>query len=428
MRTHLQHATAIMAASGGIALALAGCQVTTQTTPIGQPVKGLATCSLAISDTEIDEEALLVRAALSSYTDQLVATQESTRATATTATHTLVDDGCQLIILSGSNIDQQSEALAEEFDQTKFVLVDAQDYHNVSEAEPTQHALNLRTIVFNTLHPSYVAGYLAAGMTSTGTIGVYADELTDASMLAMDGFASGVLAYNLAKGSNVALAGWDATTSTPAQSPDSASSGELAGRQSRQSSANDASPSVDEAAHTTVTSLLEQGADIVLPIGAGAGSYEALTMLTKNESLHAIGFGADWASANAFAVDDAQGATSATSGAEQAMSGDGEMPGDTTMSVDGVFVVNGAVRGIVITSVLKDFREAIAQIFKDAGNSSFTSGQIVFPLSTDQKQRADLGNFESFLAPGLLDEVTAIEDGLKAGRITIDSTYAPAID
>lgn len=265
MRTHLQRATAIMAASGGIALALAGCQVTTQTTPIGQPVKGLATCSLAISDTEIDEEALLVRAALSSYTDQLVATQESTRATATTATHTLVDDGCQLIILSGSNIDQQSEALAEEFDQTKFVLVDAQDYHNVSEAEPTQHALNLRTIVFNTLHPSYVAGYLAAGMTSTGTIGVYADEPTDASMLAMDGFASGVLAYNLAKGSNVALAGWDATTSTPALSPDSASSGELAGRQSRQSSANDASPSVDEAAHTTVTSLLEQGADIACP-------------------------------------------------------------------------------------------------------------------------------------------------------------------
>lgn len=44
----------------------------------------------------------------------------------------------------------------------------------------------------------------------------------------------------------LALAGWDATTSTPAQSPDSASSGELAGRQSRQSSANDASPSVDE--------------------------------------------------------------------------------------------------------------------------------------------------------------------------------------
>lgn len=426
MRTHLQRATAIMVASGGITLALAGCQATTQTTPTVQPVKGLATCSLVISDTEIDEEALLVRAALSSYTDQLVATQESTRATATTATHTLVDDGCQLIILSGSNIDQQAEALADEFDQTKFVLVDAQDYHNVSEAEPTQHALNLRTIVFNTLHPSYVAGYLAAGMTSTGTIGVYADEPTDASMLAMDGFASGVLAYNLAKGSNVALAGWDATTSTPALSPDSASSGELAGRQSRQSSANDASPSVDEAAHTTVTSLLEQGADIVLPIGAGAGSYEALTMLTKNESLHAIGFGADWASANAFAVDDAQGAMSATSGAEQAMSGDVEMPGDST--IDGVFVVSGAVRGIVITSVLKDVREAIAQIFKDAGNSSFTSGQIVFPLSTDQKQRADLGNFESFLAPGLLDEVTAIEDGLKAGKITIDSAYAPAID
>lgn len=108
------------------------------------------------------------------------------------------------------------------------------------------------------------------------------------------------------------------------------------------------------------------------------------------------------------------------------MSGDVEMPGDST--IDGVFVVSGAVRGIVITSVLKDVREAIAQIFKDAGNSSFTSGQIVFPLSTDQKQRADLGNFESFLAPGLLDEVTAIEDGLKAGKITIDSAYAPAID
>ena len=107
MRTHLQRATAIMVASGGIILALAGCQ---------------------------------------------------------------------LIILSGSNIDQQAEALADEFDQTKFVLVDAQDYRNATEPEPTQYAVNLRTIVFNTLYPSYIAGYLAAGTTSTGTVGVYADE------------------------------------------------------------------------------------------------------------------------------------------------------------------------------------------------------------------------------------------------------------
>ncbi|MDK8300419.1 MAG: hypothetical protein QP772_05915, partial [Actinomycetaceae bacterium UMB1218B] len=63
--------------------------------------------------------------------------------------------GCQLIILSGSNIDQQAEALADEFDQTKFVLVDAQDYRNATEPEPTQYAVNLRTIVFNTLYPSY---------------------------------------------------------------------------------------------------------------------------------------------------------------------------------------------------------------------------------------------------------------------------------
>lgn len=107
MRTHLQRATAIMVASGGIILALAGCQ---------------------------------------------------------------------LIILSGSNIDQQAEALADEFDQTKFVLVDAQDYRNATEPEPTQYAVNLRTIVFNTLYPSYIAGYLAAGTTSTGTVGVNADE------------------------------------------------------------------------------------------------------------------------------------------------------------------------------------------------------------------------------------------------------------
>ena len=64
-------------------------------------------------------------------------------------------------------------------------------------------------IVFAMDEPSFMAGYLAAGMSKTGAVGTFGGINIPPVAVFMDGFVAGVNYYNKQKGTSVRALGWD---------------------------------------------------------------------------------------------------------------------------------------------------------------------------------------------------------------------------
>jgi basic membrane protein A len=74
---------------------------------------------------------------------------------------------------------------------------------NVAELE------NGKPIIFNTAEASFLAGYLAAGMTETGTVATFGGIQIPSVTIFMDGFVDGVEQYNEDNDEDVTALGWD---------------------------------------------------------------------------------------------------------------------------------------------------------------------------------------------------------------------------
>ncbi len=106
-----------------------------------------------------------------------------------------------LIITVGFLLADATKAAAEANPNMRFAIIDS----------PTS-APNVKGLLFDTSQPSFLAGYLAAGMTETGVVctfgGLAIPPVTDF----MVGFAHGVNYYNQEKGADVEVLGWDNAT------------------------------------------------------------------------------------------------------------------------------------------------------------------------------------------------------------------------
>jgi putative multiple sugar transport system substrate-binding protein len=105
---------------------------------------------------------------------------------------------------------------------------------------------NVRELVYQTDEAAFAAGYLAAGMTQTGIIGTYGGLNIPTVSIFMDGMTRGVQYYNEQKGTDVQVIGWD----TDLQD------GQFTGSFSDMG-----------LARTTCEGILDEGADIMLPVG-----------------------------------------------------------------------------------------------------------------------------------------------------------------
>ncbi len=105
---------------------------------------------------------------------------------------------------------------------------------------------NVRELVYQTDEAAFAAGYLAAGMTQTGVIGTYGGLNIPTVSIFMDGMTRGVAYYNEQKGTDVQVVGWDVDTQD----------GQFTG------SFTDMG-----VARTVCEGILDEGADIMLPVG-----------------------------------------------------------------------------------------------------------------------------------------------------------------
>lgn len=156
----------------------------------------------------------------------------------------MVDAECDIIVTVGYKLGDATAAAAKANPDIKFAIVDFA-YDNPEE--------NVRGLVFNTLEPSFMAGYLAASLSQSGKVGTYGGMKIPTVTDFMEGFAQGVDHYNEAKSKDVQVLGWDSAKKDGSFIPGSNPFGDVAGGKQ------------------VATNLVAQGADVLLPVAGPSG-------------------------------------------------------------------------------------------------------------------------------------------------------------
>jgi basic membrane protein A and related proteins len=168
----------------------------------------------------------------------------------------MVQQDCDSITTVGFLLGDATEAAAKKNPDIDFSIVD------FGYAKPPK---NLKGLGFNTAEPSFLAGYLAAGVSQSGIVGTFGGAQIPSVTAFMDGFQLGIEKYNEDNDADVQLIGWDRETQkgTFTQDFESKTKGQ-------------------NAAEEEIT----QGADIIFPVAgpAGLGALDAV----KDQGLLAI--------------------------------------------------------------------------------------------------------------------------------------------
>ncbi len=178
-----------------------------------------------------------------------------------------IDEGCDIIITVGFLLGDATQAAAEANPDQLFSIVDF-------AYDPT--IPNVLGQVFATDQAAFLAGYAAAAVTETGTVGTFGGIQIPPVTVFMDGFYLGVEYYNQQKGTDVQVLGWDPVAQT----------GLMAGN----FESTDDGRRLGEA-------LMDEGADIIMPVAGPVGLGTAAAAQERGE-VYIIGVDNDWAIVN----------------------------------------------------------------------------------------------------------------------------------
>ncbi len=271
----------------------------------------------------------------------------------------MVDANCNIIVTVGFLLSDDTLAAAKKNPDIKFSIVD----NNNPKTYPA--AKNLKPLVFNTAQSSFMAGYLAAGMTKTKKVGTFGGLKIPTVTIFMDGFAQGVDYYNKQKNAQVSVLGWDAAKQDGQFVPGDQPFNNVKGGQQ------------------TAQGLISQGADIVFPVAGPAG--EGALQAAK----------ASAGKVNAIWVDT-----------------DGCVSADTYCSN-------------IITSVYKAMDLAVLEVIKSAQTGSFDNKPYVGTLENNGTGLAPYHEFDSKVPADLKSEVDALKADIISGKIKIESKSQP---
>jgi basic membrane protein A len=261
-----------------------------------------------------------------------------------------VESGCGFVLTVGYELAAATEEQAANPD-VDFAIVDE-----------TVEGDNVKPILFDTAQASYLAGYLAAGVSKTGAVGTFGGGNQPPVTLFMDGFAQGVDAYNAARGTSVRLIGWDPVARDGSFTGDFEDVNK--GKQVAQA-------------------LIDQGADVIMPVAGQVGEGAA------SAALDAGGVSVIW-------VDN-----------------------------DGYDTLPETYRPILLTSVLKDTEQAVREIAVSTTDDTFTNEPYVGTLENEGVGLAPFHDLEASVPADLAAEIDALRDQIIAGTVTVDSPDAP---
>lgn len=146
--------------------------------------------------------------------------------------------GATHVVTNGFELGDATKVNAEANADVKFTIVDFSYDPDIA---------NVRELVYQTDEAAFAAGYLAAGVTASGKVGTYGGLNIPTVSIFMDGYARGVAHYNEVNGTAIEVLGWDVAT--------------------QEGSFTGSFDPTDPAVVSTCEGLLDEGADIILPVG-----------------------------------------------------------------------------------------------------------------------------------------------------------------
>lgn len=173
------------------------------------------------------------------------------------------DEGAKLIICVGFMMTDNCKAAATANPDIYYAGVDMAGFD----------LPNFRGVTAKMEQSSFLAGYLAAGMTQTGKVGWYVGIMGPPVQIFGDGYFYGVAEYNKVHSTSVTVLGYDANDP---------------GKALQTGSWIDA-----DKGRSVGTSLMDEGADIILPVNGGVGAATAAVMQERGKGF-IFGVDQDW--------------------------------------------------------------------------------------------------------------------------------------
>lgn len=265
----------------------------------------------------------------------------------------MVAQKCNVIVAVGFKLEDATDKAAQANSGIKFAIVDS------APAKPIE---NVKPLLFNTAQSSYMAGYLAAGMTKSGKVGTFGGAQIPSVTIFMDGFAEGVKHYNEVKSKNVQVLGWDEATQK----------GLFAGGFEDKAKGQ-----------TNGQNLITQGADILFPVAGPAGLGALQAAKASNGKVNAI-----WV--------DTDGCVSAQE-----------------------------YCSTLLTSVEKGMDVAVKDAIVSVLDNKFDNAQFVGTLQNGGTALAPYHEFDSKIPADLKSEIDQIKADIISGKITVQSKAQP---
>ncbi|KAA9394661.1 BMP family ABC transporter substrate-binding protein [Kocuria coralli] len=272
--------------------------------------------------------------------------------------NSMIQNGCDLTVSVGFLLADATREAAEANPDAHFAIVDD---HSIDLD-------NVKPITYNTAEAAFLAGYVAAGSSETGTVATYGGLDIPTVTVFMDGFADGVDYWNEQKSDDVELLGWNKETQD----------GTFVGNFS------DAA-----AAKTTTQNFINEGADVIMPVAG-------------------------------------QAATGTPDAVVEANSGGGE--DEVTfvwVDADGYDTLSEDQKPYQLTSVLKELSTSVEDVVTTAAEGNFDSEPYVGDLSNEGVGIAPFHDQEDRVGEELAGEVEQIRQQIVDGEITVESESSP---
>ncbi|PZU46344.1 MAG: BMP family ABC transporter substrate-binding protein [Microbacterium sp.] len=359
-------------AAAGLIFALAGCGSAPETTPTGSGdaggvVEGFKPCLVSDAggwnDKSFNESAKngMDKAAseLGIESLELESTNDNDYAP---NMETAVSEGCTLIIAVGFKLAAATVETANANPDIDFAIID--DYAD-TDFDGTTDADNIKPLVFNTAEAAYLGGYAAAAWSAesgVNKVGTFGGMQIPSVAVFMDGYQLGVEKYNEDKGANVQVFGWDAAT---------------------QEGAFTGGFDANDTAKQTAQSVLDQGVDVILPVGGPIYQSAAAAIADSGKSTLMLGVDSDLA------------------------------------------VVDPNVTDITLVSIMKAIDVAVYDATMAAAKGEFDVTPYIGTLENEGVKLSSFHDFESQLPAGLTDELTALQEAIIAGDIKVESENSP---
>lgn len=271
----------------------------------------------------------------------------------------MVDQGCNFILTVGFALSNATRDAAQANSDVEFAIIDSA----LSNDDSSPLTLdNVKPVLYDTAQAAFLAGYLAAGTSKTGTVATYGGLQFPSVTIFMDGFADGVTYYNQTKGTSVKLLGWDKATQT----------GLFAG----------GFDDINQG-KTLSQGFIDQGADIILPVAGPLFQGTAQAIQDSGKDVAIIGVDSD------------------------------------------LFETAPDFAPLYLTSVMKQMTDATQQIVVDASKGDFSATPYIGTLDNKGVLLAPLHDWESKVDPALVEEVDALKADIISGAITVESPATP---